>query len=71
MADFDHAHPHDDRGVGRTFRRGPTIVTDGGETEADDERATMADVDHTPPNDAPDVTRVFERGEDGADEADE
>jgi len=65
-ADPDHA-------VGTVFRRGPTIVADGGERgtgaepDEDDERRTaagqkMKDVDQSPPDEDASPNRVWERG---------
>ncbi|SDR36519.1 hypothetical protein [Natronobacterium texcoconense] len=68
MGEVSHTNPYTGRTVGQLFSRGPTPVTDGGET-TDAERngrsngnETMEDVEHTPPHDADDANDVFERG---------
>ncbi|PSP72856.1 hypothetical protein BRC86_11340 [Halobacteriales archaeon QS_3_64_16] len=82
MGDVDHTHPHTDApfGAAIAYKRGPTIVADGGEpgpaegseeseataeNKGADER--MSDVDHAPPNDET-VNRVHERGGEGREE---
>lgn len=70
MADVSHTNPDTGETAGRLFSRGPTVVTDGGEsaaTEASENGRTemdrtMRNVDHTPPKAADDANRVFERG---------
>lgn len=65
MADVSHTDPFRNRSAGALFRRGPTVVADGGKAEqkADDdtEKPRMRDVDHTP-RDGESANRVFERG---------
>ncbi|QGA83040.1 MULTISPECIES: hypothetical protein [unclassified Halomicrobium] len=66
MHDVDHTHPHTDESFGGAFRRGPTVVADGGERPTETEEAetdTMDDVDHESPTEG--TTRVFERGTEG------
>ena len=75
MEDVNHTHPYDDRSAGKLFRRGPTVVADGGEAEAEPEEADagtdnrMRDVSHDDPE-GDGVNRVFERGpeHDGSEE---
>ncbi|MFC6717753.1 hypothetical protein ACFQGT_08945 [Natrialbaceae archaeon GCM10025810] len=77
MKSVSHANPYTGETAGQLFRRGPTIVADGGRAdavdeesaEADDEPAvddpeerTMKHVSHTPPNGSDGANRVFERG---------
>ncbi len=59
MRDVDHTHPFGDASAARSFERGPTVVTDGGQDEQHDER--MADVDHVPPQ-GEGAAPAFERG---------
>ena len=72
MKDVDHTHPYNDRSAGKVFRRGPTVVADGGEAEAEPEAEQTPDEDAQPENEMRDVShddpngeganRVFERG---------
>ncbi|MFC7114823.1 hypothetical protein ACFQH2_07375 [Natronoarchaeum sp. GCM10025703] len=59
MRNVDHTHPFGDRSAARSFERGPTVVTDGGQDEQTEER--MADVDHVPPH-GEGASPVFKRG---------
>jgi hypothetical protein len=43
MRDIDHTHPHDDRNAGKLFRRGPTVVADGGRRDERRSRQTASD----------------------------
>ncbi|NHN48687.1 hypothetical protein G9464_13940 [Halostella sp. JP-L12] len=68
MKNVDHTHPYNDRSASTVFRRGPTVVADGGEAEAEptpEEDAQpedeMRDVSHDDPH-GEGANRVFERG---------
>ena len=43
MKDADHTHPYNDRSAGKVFRRGPTVVADGGRRE--ERRSRQAESD--------------------------
>ena len=68
MRAVDHTHPHDERSVDSSFRRGRGVATDGSgqptdrptERDAVDDES-MAEVDHQPPN-GDGANPVFERG---------
>jgi hypothetical protein len=72
MENVDHTHPYDDRNAGKLFRRGPTVVADGGEAEAEPEETNerpenqMRDVSHDDPE-GDGANRVFERGREHGD----
>ncbi|WP_136715317.1 hypothetical protein [Halorientalis salina] len=69
MNAVSHTNPYTDEPFGETvtFRRGQTVVADGGERTGTDEQ-TMKDVSHTPPA-GDGAMRVFERGTEGRDES--
>ena len=68
METVSHTNPYTDESFGETvvFRRGQTVVADGGRREGT-ETQTMKDVSHTPPT-GDGAMRVFERGTEGRDE---
>jgi hypothetical protein len=43
MKNVDHTHPYDDRNAGKLFRRGPTVVADGGRRDERRSRQTASD----------------------------
>lgn len=68
MRHVDHTHPFGDSSAARSFERGPTVVTDGGQdeqseeqTEDGDSEEQMQDVDHVPPH-GEGAAPVFKRG---------
>jgi len=68
MRAVSHTNPYTDESFGETvvFRRGQTVVADGGKPERTATQ-TMKDVSHTPPT-GDGAMRVFERGTEGRDE---
>lgn len=73
MREVDHSHPVDQRTAGALFRRGPTVIADGGRRKAKREPAedeeeqlaekTMKEVSHTPPH-GEGANEVHRRGRD-------
>ncbi|MDY6818848.1 MAG: hypothetical protein SVG88_09315 [Halobacteriales archaeon] len=53
LSEIDHTHPTDNRSFGAAFRRGPTVIADGGRREtarepaATDEESEMEPADPT------------------------
>jgi len=43
IKNVDHTHPYDDRSAGDVFRRGPTVVADGGRREERRSRQVESD----------------------------